>query len=432
MKRVSRLVNNGFVRGSAVFATLSFVVSVLNYLFNLVVARSFSVPVYGEYSAALSYIALLLVPTGALGMILIKRIGAAASKDRPMLIKAVETWFFLQLKKGWLPLILIATIVASIIIVFGKLSPQSAVSLIAIAALTIIATIYSSGLQAQQRFFQLGSIFVIATIVKILLLIGVVFASPSLIGLYATFLLSEFLMIYLLRKYSFEKSLRASHSVPGLRVLLRYAKGKTFNLPLFSTLGTTALISTDVILAKVFFSAQDAGFYAGLSLLGKIILYLSGPMTTVAFTFFSSKEHFFQQSKVLFATLFGVFLSGMALTIIYAMVPNFIISIIFGAHYLSISPLLPLSALFGLLYSLVVLFTQFYVAQSKLIAVVPTVAAVVQGVSIAIFHQSATQILIVNSVITLLVLCVFVGYFFTSHKRIIGTLLFARRSTNLE
>jgi len=58
----------------------------------------------------------------------------------------------------------------------------------------------------------------------------------------------------------------------------------SYAVPTFVTvLFLTSFTSTDVILVKHFFNSHDAGFYAGLSLIGKVIFYFTAPIPAVMF-----------------------------------------------------------------------------------------------------------------------------------------------------
>ena len=71
-----------YVRGGAVFTAISFMVSLLNYVFNFLVARFFPLTAYGEYMTALAYVAVLTAPLGVFNILVVKKIGAVATTQR--------------------------------------------------------------------------------------------------------------------------------------------------------------------------------------------------------------------------------------------------------------------------------------------------------------------------------------------------------------
>ena len=75
LKLTKSLRRSHFVRGGVIFGSTSFLVSILNYGFNLLVARSFPLATYGEYMVALSLLGFCLACLlGSISILLIQKL----------------------------------------------------------------------------------------------------------------------------------------------------------------------------------------------------------------------------------------------------------------------------------------------------------------------------------------------------------------------
>ncbi len=420
MRLVSQISKNAFFRGSAVFTITSFAVSVLNYLFNLIIARFFSLAVYGEYSTAFSYLALLLVPLGAFNLILIKRIGATAVTDRFGFILAIEAWVVRLLTKVWLPILSLVVVGALLLIRFSNLATTSIIMIIFSGLIAIFTTVYVAGLQASKRFFASGTIPALGSALKIILVLSVVYVSASLENLYLALIIDSVITIAIYRWYlkRFRSDLR--YHLPSISVLARYIKSRTLTIPLIATLGMVGLLSVDVMLVKKFFAPADVGLYAGLALLGKIILYVTGPIATVAFAFFTGHESKHQRGKILFITT-GLFICiGLVATLGYLLVPNLVVGIIFGQRFMSIASTIYVAAIFGTVYSLANLFAQYYISREEPVAMASLVFLAVQVGGIIMFHENFKQVLLVGTIASTDLFLCYLGFFLWKNQRLVG------------
>src|SRR5581483_11342867 len=93
-------------------------------------------------------------------------------------------------------------------------------------------------------------------------------------------------------------------------------------------LSLTSLVNTDIILVKHFFNPKEAGIYATLSLIGKIIFYFSAPIGTVMFPLIvqrhTKKENY---NTIFWLSLLLVLLASVAICIFYSLFPAFTVNI---------------------------------------------------------------------------------------------------------
>jgi O-antigen/teichoic acid export membrane protein len=105
--------------------------------------------------------------------------------------------------------------------------------------------------------------------------------------------------------------------------------------------------------------------------------------------------------KILRIALGLVSLISVGVTLVYFLLPDMVIHLLFGASYNGASPYLGLFACFISLYSLGNVFVLTCLAVNKLsIWIITLIAAIAQAILISLFHQTIMDIIIVNIGVT--------------------------------
>lgn len=396
---LKKILSNHFVRGGAIYSIASFSVSILNYLFNLVVARNFSLSLYGEYVSALSYVMVFSVPLTAFSMVVVSKIGSVKVDQRKNMARNIESWVLSQMKSYFWGLVLLLIVLGYVLHIKGNLDYATILFIYCSVFLTLFSNLYLSSLQAFKEFLLAGLFIVFSSSLKLIAGLAVVFFFPTLRNLYIAIVVFVSLSLVLGRKLILYVS---TNKIKYLKFnhFYYYLKRKKIILPLLATLGFTCLVNVDIILVKKFFDADNAGLFAALSLLGKIILYVSIPISTVAYSFFVDQDDEKKTNSVLLLSGLIFIFIGVISSIIYYYFPELVITIIFGPKYLHIRDLLFLSAIFGTFYSLVTLYTQFLISKQSNWAIAPLIAVVFQIILIYIRHQSLYEIMAINILVT--------------------------------
>lgn len=396
---ISKATQNSFIRGGFIFTSASFLVSISNYLFNLLMARGFSLSNYGEYMSAFSYIAILTVPFSALNVILINRISRAKVEDRAAVAKAIEAWIFATLFEHKFQLVSIAILLFSFFYLKTNLLVVSMAFILVVVLLNLFTTFYTSVLQAYKAFFIAGMFSLSLAVLKLIFGTGLVLYLPNIEWIYGLIV-----ALSLLGSFAGSKLLLFQQKISPKKIITfqpvqNYLLKKQVVLPTITMLGIIGMLNVDIIFVKHFFDAGQAGLYAGLSLLGKVILYATGPLTLVSLTFFAGTEHSHNKKSIL---LFSAFLSlfiGAGVGVIYYLFSDFVVKLIFGSKFTEIGQYVWLTAVFGSLYSVVSLLAQYAVSKLKKYAAFSIVALVAQVLGLYLFHNSFYDVLIVNTTI---------------------------------
>lgn len=396
-----RLLNNRFLRSGFFYSVVNFGASFLAYILNLIIARSFSLSDYGEYMSAIAYLTLFGIPLSALGMVVIKKIGEVDPDKRVGLALSIEKWLARELL-SLMPIISIVSIGLGLLMFYkGEMGLPAILFVLLSSLLGIFSSFYGSVLQSYKAFVMVGSFSVASIIVRMVFAIAVIWLFPTLWWLFASFLIASIFatgighwLIGLPAKKM--DSLSAVKSEIKFENILTYLNRQSVLIPLVTTLGIVGLSNIDVVLVKKFFSGEQAGLYGSLSLLGRIILYITAPLSAVAYTYFTGKDSKHQSRKVLFVVTSVIALIGLIAALGYGLFPDLVIKIIFGEKFLGISQLVWLAAVFGALYSLMNLYAQYFVAKGSKFAYLGILAVLIQFFGIYLYHQSLLQVMWVN------------------------------------
>jgi O-antigen/teichoic acid export membrane protein len=401
---------SNFIRSSVIFSVASFIVSVIGYIINLLIARGFSLADYGEYMTAMSYVLFLSVPITTFGMIVVQRIGKEVSNKRKKVALDLEKWLFSELKTHF-PILLIGSLIFSSLIYFkGNLGLPAIIFVIFISTLMLFQAFYSASLQAFKNFFLAGVFLITIFIAKLILSIGVIVVSPTLINIFIAFVLSTMVGLFFGKKM-ISKGQAISDKEISHKFLnvFNYLKRKQLLITLITTLGLVGLANVDIILVKKFLPADQAGLYSSISLLGKIILYVATPLSQVAFSFFTGSDSKHNSLLILILlSLAYIFIGGVS-SLVYFFFPELVIGVIFGSKFLVISNLIWLAAIFGTLYSLITLYAQFFISRKDWWGTLAFGAVLIQFVVIFMNHGSLGEVMLINIGTSFILLTMLVG-----------------------
>ncbi len=166
-----------------------------------------------------------------------------------------------------------------------------------------------------------------------------------------------------------------------------------------SGLSTVILLNLDVVLAKHYLNSQDAGLYALVSLVGKMIFFLGSIATPFIIPLVSRNEGGNKDSsKVLNLTLIGVCLLVFPGVIALGFFGQIFAPILFGQKIVSALPyLLPIS-LGMLCFALAHVFINYYLAKKHYtFSLIMLVLGLAQAILIGAFHKNLYSIVFVTS-----------------------------------
>lgn len=412
-KVFSLIKENKVISGSFIMVIGGFIGSLTNYLYHLVIARSLGPSDYGILDSLISLIYQLGVPLSTISLVITKYVSSFKGQNRAT---TIESFFWKINKKLFfiLPLIILIMILATPIVVnFLHLPSPFLFIWVALSfILGVFAILGKSFLQGLGRFGALTVTGIAEGIFRLLATIFLLYIGWGLAGaVFPFFLLSLFsmgLVFFLVRDLiGGEKK----EPIPEKKQIF------SFLFPVFfSNLSITSLITSDVILVRHFLPPLEAGLYAALSTLGKIIYFAALPVVSVIFPTISEAQA--ANKNVKEVALFGILLIGLIIGgsfIVFGFFPKLMILMLFGKNYLSMEPYVIYFAVGISLYTLNVVILNIFLALKIIFPTILAVtAAILQIILIIIFHQSLLQILSIFILTSALLFSSFLLYYVCS------------------
>lgn len=393
------LVTNPFFSGSALMFFGSNATNAINYVYHLIMGRLLGPSSYGELAALFSLIGLLGIFTSSLGLVVVKYISAARTKEE---ITDLAGWINRKTIFFSISFAILILIFSPAISNFLKIESPILIVLIAVTIILGYPSFFNrSILQGLLKFREVVIGVLLENSTKLILGVLLVYVGFSvfgaMIGVLAAGLIGWGLSLYFIREYLGKEVKRP----PNFKSMLK------FSIPVFIySMATTSLYSTDLVLVKHFLTSHDAGLYAALSTLGKIIFFAAAPISSVMFPMISKRQTSGESfRRVFFYSLALTLMISTAVLLLYWFFPKWAIQILYGSLYLGASPLLVKFGIFMTLFTLSVLLINLYLSLGDVkVVLLPLVAAGLQIIGLWFYHSNLEAVILVSILITALLL----------------------------
>ena len=155
------------------------------------------------------------------------------------------------------------------------------------------------------------------------------------------------------------------------------------------------MYSLDILLVKHFLPSEEAGYYAALAILGKIIFFSITPFTQVMFPKITeAKTRGKNYKDILYKTMGISSLIALIILVIYFSVPELMVGILFGEEYLAIAPILGLMGLMMVFFSLAYILCYYNLSLNKKNFVwIILVFLIIELSAISLFHSDLYSII---------------------------------------
>lgn len=354
---------NAFVRNSTIFFAGSMIANVFNYAFHFSLGRMVSIETYGSLQSLLALLSIVSVPAVALEMIATKHAAIAlAHDDKKLGVHLLSVLNRNIFRYGW-PFLVIGILASPLIGSFLNIHDWVALVFVwVLAILTFFSSVSIGVLSGWQDFGAINLSGIVSAVTKFA--IGIFFAWIGF-GVDGIFFGVVLAMVI---GYSVSvRSLwrRLGYEQNGSALLTSETNDSSFSFPsmreyvstaFLGTLGLAILGNIDVVFAKHALSPDEAGMYGALSVVSKVIFFVTGALATVLFSM--SAESFEKNGRKLvnisvFRAAFLLALVAVVVAVLcYFILPSFILSIFFGKTYQSASPMLGWFGLSAGLYAL--------------------------------------------------------------------------------
>lgn len=398
-KRIKEIVYHPLFSGSAFVIIGSNSVNLLNYLYHLVMGRLLGPSGYGELVALISLVGLLGILPSPLTLVVVKYVSSANSKKE---LNNLVGWLRVKIFQLSFLFFVLILLVSPILSSFLHITNINYLILIALSFLVSIpAALNRAILQGLLMFKQMVFSIFIESVGKLLISISLIYLGFYLLGAMMAFFISAALGCYLTFHY-----LKIQIKSDAERPLL-VKNMILFAVPvMIQSLSTISLYTSDLILVKHFFSSYDAGLYASLSTLGKIIFFGTGPIGSVMFPIVSKRHAKGLKVKKLFLySFFATVAISLSILIVYLFLPRFAVNLLYGPAFLESAGLLIWFGIFISLFALSSLLVNFNLSLNRVkVVLLPLIAAIAQIVAIWVYHQTLFGVILISIIVTALLL----------------------------
>lgn len=192
-----------------------------------------------------------------------------------------------------------------------------------------------------------------------------------------------------------------------------------FALTAFYELTQIIINNSDIILVKHFFDSKEAGLYASLALIGRVVYFVAWMFVMLLLPKVIQMKKDNQDTLPILLKYVGYIVVLSSLIVGFtALFPEFIVNVMFGKAYVSISFLLWKYALATSLFAVANIFAYYYLSLNQYVPVV--VSAVLGSTQIGLivaYHNSLEQVVHMQIIAMVILLFFQLCYFFYKNKK---------------
>jgi O-antigen/teichoic acid export membrane protein len=402
-KTITLIATNPLFSGSLIMFLGGGLGNLVSYAYHLVLGRLIGPAQYGELTTILSFLGIFLALFSSIVLVIMKFVAEQNRKQ----VASVYAWINREVSMYLMGLCLVIALLSPVLADIFQISISTMLIVPPIIFFSVLALMYGALLQGVLRFGQSIAVNTISIVLRLVVGVFLLYAGFMVFGIVFGILIASFSSFLLARH--FISKLHLPHPSSGInrKEMLSYS------FPVIITaLSLGSIFSTDMLLVKHFFDAHSAGIYGSLSMLGKIIFYLTSPIVGVMFPIAVAKRAKGEKTlntflgSVIFASTFSF-----ALITVYILFPNLTIKLLYGSDYAEGSKFLLSFGVFSALYSLVA-FTSNYLLSLGYTrtSIFAALAATGQITGILYFHSSISDVINVSIISTASLLLVFLLY----------------------
>lgn len=172
--------------------------------------------------------------------------------------------------------------------------------------------------------------------------------------------------------------------------------------------------NSDILLVKHYFDNYQAGLYASLALIGRVVYFIAWMFVMLLLPAVVNKEKEGLPHGFILLKYVG-YITLLSITIVVGsyLFPEFVVTILFGNEYIEIAPLLWKYALATSIFAISNVFAYYFLSIDKYVPVVITgVLGIAQVLLIIFFHNSLYEVVFVQIIAMLILLIVQIIFFY--------------------
>lgn len=379
--------------GSIIMLIGSAFVSLMNFGYNVAVARLLGPAEFSHAAAAVTLLMLTSCVNLAYQLVTAKLVAKTGDLGEKAGI------YTALLRRSWLVGLAVGTGLALASVPLSAFlrfpSPKLLLMLAAGMVFYIPLGTKRGGMQGTCKFRRLATSLGFEAVVKLIAAVALVWFGLGVTGAVAGISISVILAYFL----------------PAQDQELRFSPAQGMNAPFRESLqatiffvGQVVINNVDILLVKHYFAAEQAGLYAAIALVGRLLYFASWSVTSAMFPVSAGEKVERDSRGVLVVPLAFVTVISILFVILLAVLPRFVIHVLFGSGFhfpnVNIEGLLTMNAVAMGIYALSVVLITY--EMSRRIANTGWLQLLVSGLVIAgvvTFHESLMQVIVVQLVL---------------------------------
>ncbi|MDO5981067.1 oligosaccharide flippase family protein [Flavivirga spongiicola] len=193
-----------------------------------------------------------------------------------------------------------------------------------------------------------------------------------------------------------------------------------FILTAFYELTQIIINNSDILLVKHYFESYEAGLYASLALIGRIVYFIAWMFVMLLLpTVVQLKKEGKETASTLFKYVGYIVVISMTIVLACLSFPETIIKLLFGESYIAMAPLLWKYAIATSMFAISNIFAYYYLSLDKYVPVIISgVFGMLQMVLVVFYHDSLEQVVYMQIVAMILLLIIQLVFFRLDQKKV--------------
>ena len=387
---LGRLAREGVVRNNAIFFAGSVGAGVFGYVFHFAIGRLLGPASYSIVASAVSAVYILTLPCLIVQLVAARFTSVAIAKnDASAIAPLARLLTIVSLVVGGVVALAI-WLGAGWFASFLQLSDHRVVAILTVSTLLGMLVATNRGLlQGLRRFGALSVNLLADTSSRVVIGVVLVLAGVGPLGAVAAVIAGPAI--------AYLQSLTVVRRLPGgaPRRTIQIIDVARYAAPTAAAVfGVTYLFNIDVVLARHYLSASQAGIYAAGAVLARVVYFLGLTIAGVMFPEVATR-HARDQSHFHVVDLSLLFLAavGIVLAAVYALLPGLVL-LPYGSQYAPVRPFLGVFAAALMLLALANLLVNYFLSVNSARFIAPLLGAgVLETVLMTAFHRDVGQFL---------------------------------------
>jgi len=398
--------------GSVIMLVGSGFVSLSNFGYNIAVAHLLGPGDFGHAAAAVTLLMLASCINLAFQLVTAKLIARNQDGGRATAYRALR----LQSWGVGVTLSLVLLVLSGSISAYLRLPTPHIIQVLALGMLFYIPLgVRRGGMQGTCRFFLLASNLSLEAVVKLVAaFVFIVYLNAGVMGAVGAIALS------VCAAYFMPGGAPDLRDEPGPGRMASFSEGMQ---AIIFFVGQVIINNVDILMVKHYFTAPEAGLYAAVALVGRLLYFATWSVTSAMFPVAAGVRVEKESRKTIIVPLsFIVGLSAVFVSVLAAF-PHLIIRILFGGgfHHAGLQMLLTMNAVATGTYALsVALITYEMSRRIANTAWLQLAISILLMAGIAGFHGSLLEVILVQQILRLALLLAVSIPFFVRRKAVVA------------